>query len=217
MSPAPPAARSYAEDLAVVAAIRAGDEAAFLALVTANQGGFLRLARVWCGDAAVAEEVVQETWMTVLAELAQYEGRSSLKTFACGILHNLARARRRAEAHTVPMSALADEEEPAVDPGRFRPPGHRWEGHWATPPTPWPPTPESEVARQELRARLEAAIADLPPAQREVVILCDVEGLSGDEACAVLGISAANQRVLLHRARSRLRTALETLYNEGAL
>jgi RNA polymerase sigma-70 factor (ECF subfamily) len=155
--------------------------------------------------------------MTVLGELARYEGRSSLKTFLCGILHNLARARRRVEAQTIPMSALADEEETAVDPSRFSPPGHRWEGHWATPPTPWPASPEGEAARQELRSRLEAAIAELPPAQREVVILCDVEGLTGDEAAAVLGISPANQRVLLHRARSRLRSALETLYNEGAL
>jgi RNA polymerase sigma-70 factor (ECF subfamily) len=117
----------------------------------------------------------------------------------------------------VPMSALGDEDEPAVDPSRFSPPGHRWEGHWATPPTRWPESPEGSVARSELRTRLESAIGELPPAQRDVVVLCDVEGLSGEEACAVLGISAANQRVLLHRARSRLRALLETLYNEGAL
>jgi RNA polymerase sigma-70 factor (ECF subfamily) len=135
----------------------------------------------------------------------------------CGILHNVARSRRRAEAHTVPLSSLVEADEPAVDPSRFRPAGHRWEGHWQAPPTPWPASPESDAARKELRARLEQAIAGLPAAQRDVVILCDIEGLSGEEACAVLGISAANQRVLLHRARSRLRTALETLYNEGAL
>jgi len=217
MSPAAPAARSYAEDLAVVAAIKGGDEAAFIGLVTANQAGFLRLARLWCGDVAVAEEVVQETWMTALGQLETYEGRASLKTFLCGILHNLARSRRRVEARTVPMSALGDEDEPAVDPSRFSPPGHRWEGHWATPPTRWPESPEGSVARSELRTRLESAIGELPPAQRDVVVLCDVEGLSGEEACAVLGISAANQRVLLHRARSRLRALLETLYNEGAL
>jgi RNA polymerase sigma-70 factor (ECF subfamily) len=217
MSPATPAARSYTQDVAVAAAIKDGDEAAFLALVTAHQAGFLRLARLWCGDAAVAEEVVQETWVTALGELAGYQGRASLKTFLCAILHNLARGRRRVEARTVPMSALGDAEEPAVDPSRFSPPGHRWEGHWATPPAPWPESPEGSLARKELRGRLVQAIGELPPAQRDVVVLCDVEGLTGDEACAVLGISAANQRVLLHRARSRLRTALETLYNEGAL
>jgi RNA polymerase sigma-70 factor (ECF subfamily) len=165
----------------------------------------------------VAEEVVQETWVTALGQLARYQGRSSLKTFLCSILHNLARGRRRAEARTVPLSSLAPEDEPAVDPDRFSPAGHRWEGHWATPPTPWPRSPEDAVACQQLRARLEAAIAELPDAQRDVVLLCDVEGLSGDEACAVLAISGANQRVLLHRARAKLRAILESLYNEGAL
>jgi RNA polymerase sigma-70 factor (ECF subfamily) len=217
MSPAGPAANAHANDLAIAAAIRDGDDVAFVALVTANQSGLARLARLWCGDAGVAEEVVQETWVTALGELARYQGRSSLKTFLCGILHNLARGRRRAEARTVPLSSLAPADEPAVDPDRFRPAGHRWKGHWVTPPTPWPQSPEDAVASQELRTRLEAAIAELPAAQREVVILCDVEGLSGDEACAVLAISAANQRVLLHRARAKLRTRLESFYDGGVL
>lgn len=213
MSPAAPA-RSHAQDLAVVAAIRAGDEAAFLALVEANHAGFVRLARLWCGDAVNAEDVVQETWMAALGELERYEGRASLKTWLCAILHNLARGKRRVEARTVPMSALGDEDEPAVDPARFRAAGDRWEGHWATPPVPWP---EASLVRAELRVQLERAIASLPGLQRDVVVLCDIEGLSGEEAAEVLGTSEANQRVLLHRARAKLRTALEKLYNEGAL
>ncbi len=213
MLPAAPT-RSYAEDLAVAERIRGGDEAAFLALVRANHAGFVRLARMWCGDDAVAEEIVQETWMAALGQLERYEGRASLKTWLSAILHNLARSKRRAESHTVPMSALAGDDEPAVDPARFRPAGDRWEGHWATPPQPWP---EASLARAELRVHLERAIAALPAAQRDVVVLCDIEGLSGDEAAEVLGVSEANQRVLLHRARAKLRTALETLYNEGVL
>lgn len=216
MAPRAPALSSYANDAALVAAIRAGDESAFLSLVEAYHAGFVRLARLWCEDAALAEDTVQETWMTALQQLDRFAGRSSFKTWLCGILHNHARSRMRKERRTVPVSSLPSaEEEPAVDPARFSPAGHRWDGHWASPPKPWRHSPEQHLYSQELRVLLEAAINELPPAQREILVLCDVEGLTGEEACAILGVSENNQRVLLHRARSKMRAKLETLFDEG--
>jgi RNA polymerase sigma-70 factor (ECF subfamily) len=206
---------SYPNDEAIVAAIRGGDEAAFLALVEAHHAGFIRLARLWCSDAALAEDAVQETWVTALEQLDRFAGRSSLKTWLCGILHNHARSRLRKEQRTVPLSSAETGEEPAVDPERFRPLGHRWDGHWATPPTPWRLTPEQALYSRELGGILETAIAELPAAQREVLVLRDVEGLTGEEACAILGVSENNQRVLLHRARSKLRARLEQTFKEG--
>jgi RNA polymerase sigma-70 factor (ECF subfamily) len=213
MGPKAPALSSYSNDEGIVAAIRGGDEAAFLALVEAYHTGFVRLARLWCSDTALAEDVVQETWVTALEQLDRFAGRSTLKTWLCGILHNHARNRLRKEQRTVPLSVTEDE--PAVDRSRFSPHGHRWDGHWATPPTPWRLTPEQALYSRELGNILEAAIAELPAAQREVLVFRDVEGLTGEETCAVLGVSENNQRVLLHRARSKLRNRLELTLKEG--
>ena len=194
--------------------MRAGDEAAFVTIVTRYQASFLRLARTWVRDAGSAQEVVQKTWLVVVESLGKFERRSSLRTWMFGILLNVARSHGRSERRTIPMSALVAEElageTPAVDSGRFLPAGDRWEGHWSEAGAPAPfPSPDGELERAELRMLLARSIATLPVAQQQVVTLCDVEGLTGEEACNIMGISGTHQRVLLHRARSRLRGILE--------
>jgi RNA polymerase sigma-70 factor (ECF subfamily) len=197
--------------------LRAGDERAFEALVAAHHAALVRLALQYVGGAAVAEEVAQETWLAFLQSLDRFEGRASLKTWLFRILLNCARSRRRAEVRSVPFSAAwpteTDEPEPAaIERGRFLE-GGVWAGHWSAPPKGLSEDGERKLLGGELRARLQAAIDQLPAAQREVIVLRDIEGLSGDEVCELLDISEANQRVLLHRARARVRSALE-LYLE---
>jgi RNA polymerase sigma-70 factor (ECF subfamily) len=216
----PVAARSSEDDLRLLEALRSGDEAAFVSLLDGYQASLVRLAQVYVRNHAVAEEVVQETWMGVLRGLDGFEGRSSLKTWIFRILVNRAKTHATREARSIPFSSLsdpgADAAELAVDPDRFIPPGHRRSGHWAYPPRSWNKTPEELVLSQETHALIEKAVASLPLRQREVITLRDIEGWTSEEVCALLGITEANQRVLLHRARSKVRRALERHFDEGA-
>jgi len=172
----------------------------------------LRMALVHVGSRAVGEEVVQEAWLVVLRDLERYEGRSSLGTWVLGIVVNLARSRARAERRSTPISAAERGREPPLfGAGRFRTSDDPWPDHWAIGPTPWP-TPEQELLAGETRDVLLGAVAGLPPAQREVLVLRDLEGWSAEETCTALGMSDANQRVLLHRGRSRVRKAVEDYF-----
>jgi RNA polymerase sigma-70 factor (ECF subfamily) len=207
-----------ADERRLVAALRAGDEAAFGLLIDRHNSMLLRLARLYVGDPAVAEEVVQETWLGVLRGLDRFEGRSSLKTWICRILANRAKTRAEREGRSIPFSALweaRDEPDETVDADRFHPAGHPGAGHWATPPRDWEVMPEERLLSAETRQRVRAAIDALPANQRMVISLRDVEGWSAAEVCNALAISETNQRVLLHRARGRVRRTLERYLAEA--
>ena len=208
--PTRPARPESGEATALLAALRAGDERVFGALVSAHHAALVRLAVQYVGSAAAAEEVAQEAWLGFVQSLDRFEGRSSVKTWLFRILLNCARSRRRVEVKSVPLSAVIDPEQSAdgVDDARFQRDGI-WTEHWLAPPKPLSEDGERRLLGGELRGRLQAAVDALPPAQREVVLLRDIEGLASDEVCELLSVSEANQRVLLHRARTRLRAALE--------
>jgi RNA polymerase sigma-70 factor (ECF subfamily) len=197
------------EDAELVAALRRGDQAAFAELVDGWGPAMLRLARLHVPSHAVAEEVVQETWLAVLRGLPRFEGRSSLRTWVFSILVNLARTRGQRERRVLPFAALRDRfHEPAVAPERFQGRGGERPGWWAAPPGRWA-DPYERLETQAVHSALQAAIAALPPRQREVLVLRDVLGLDAEEACSVVGVSDGNHRVLLHRARAKVRSALE--------
>jgi len=194
------------DDTQLVAALRAGDRQAYEELVERYTPSLLRVAALFTPTRAVAEEVVQDTWLGVLRGIEGFEGRSSLKTWLFRILTNTAKTRGARERRTLPFSALAgaevDAAEPVVDADRFDP----QDGHWSQPPGQWP---EERLVAAETRDVIRAAIDGLPPAQRAVVSLRDVEGWSSEEVRDALGLTEVNQRVLLHRGRSKVRTALE--------
>ena len=207
-----------ADDLCLIEQLRNGNEAAFVALIDRYATAMLRLAMVYVRVWAVAEEVVQETWLAVLESLGRFEGRSSLKTWMFRILTNCAKTRAKREGRSIPFSSLADIDtdnaEHAVNPDRFLPADHQWSGHWISFPSNWQEMPEERLLSQETCARLEKAIEALPPSQREIIILRDIEGWTSVETCSFLEISEANQRVLLHRARSKVRNVLEKYFEE---
>ncbi len=202
-----------AEELALVAALRQGDERAFMRLVERYHMALIHMALAYVASRAVAEEVAQDTWVAVLQGIGRFEGRSSLKTWIFRILSNKAKTRGEREGRIVPFSALSasDDEgdEPAVAPERFQSGDDPYPGGWRTPPAGWDTIPEDHLLGRETREMVERAIALLPPNQRTVITLRDVEGWSAEEVRDLLSISDANQRVLLHRARSKVRAALE--------
>jgi RNA polymerase sigma-70 factor (ECF subfamily) len=205
------------EDLQLVLALRAGNEVAFMMLVERYGPAMLRLARMYVPTRAIAEDVVQEAWLGVLKGLDGFQGRSSLRTWIFRILVNTAKTRGQRESRSIPFSSLwaADPEfEPAVEPERFRPAGDQWPNNWLDKPTSWEGVPEDHLLSQETLDRIEESIDLLPPNQREVIRLRDVLGWSSEEVCDALDISATNQRVLLHRARSKVRAALERYFQE---
>jgi RNA polymerase sigma-70 factor (ECF subfamily) len=207
---------AYDEDVRLAAALRRGDADAFAALVDRLSPAMIRVALAHVPSRAAAEEAVQETWIAVMRGIDRFEGRASLKTWIFRILTNVAMRSGARERRSVPFSALAEAEstdEPSVDPGRFLPADHHiFPGHWAVMPTRWP-TPDEGVLAGETRAIIAAAIAALPAGQRAVISLRDVEGWSSEEVSEALEISAGNQRVLLHRARNRVREAIEEYYD----
>jgi RNA polymerase sigma-70 factor (ECF subfamily) len=188
-------------DVELLTRLRDGDEAAFVTLVGRYQGSLLRVARTFVPNDAVAEEVVQDTWMGVVRGIDRFEGRSTFKTWLFRILVNRARTSGVREHRSVPL----DPTEPAVSPDRFD-----GNGAWAEPVTPWEDDVEDRLVAASWGPALRDAIDGLPDRQRDVVLLRDVEGLSSADVCEVLGLTEGNQRVLLHRGRSRLRGALES-------
>jgi len=211
--------REAVNDMHLLQMLREGNDAAFVVLIDCYHTSMLRLAQAYVPTKAVAEEVVQEAWLGVLQGLHRFEGRSSLKTWIFHILTNCAKTRALREGRSIALSSMPDYEtqfhEPAVDPERFIPPDDpQGKGRWATYPQSWDHIPEARLLSQETRAYIERAIEALPPSQRAVITLRDIEGWTSEEVCRLLEISQANQRVLLHRARSKVRRALEQYLGE---
>jgi RNA polymerase sigma-70 factor (ECF subfamily) len=208
------AAMTEAAERELLARLRAGDEAAFMALVEEYGPLMLRIALMHVSSRAVAEEVVQEAWLGVLNGLDRFEGRSSLKTWVLRILANRARTRGEREHRSVPFSSLAAADdgdgEPAVDPDRFFGADHpQYSGGWSSPPHSWSAIPEERLLARETLDQVRAAIARLPVRQQEVILLRDVEGWDAGEVAGALDLSPGNERVLLHRARLKVRAELE--------
>ena len=198
----------------MVARLRAGDGLAFRELVNRHQTSLVRLAATFVPSTAVAEEVVQETWMAVIKGIDAFELRSSLKTWISRIVVNIARTRGVRERRSVPMSTLTGDDGPSVDSSRFSgPPGH---GMWSEPPVHWSDLPGATAVSRETIALVIETVQKLPGQQRSVVMLRDVEDWSSADVCAVLGLSEVNQRVLLHRGRSAVRAALEAHFGASA-
>jgi RNA polymerase sigma-70 factor, ECF subfamily len=206
---------TLSSETALLAALRCGDEDAFSALVDAYGAAMHRVALAFVRSSAVADEVVQEAWLGALRSLDRFEGRSALKTWLFRIVANIARTHAVREARTLPFSSLepdreaGSEHEPALPTDRFQGPEEQHPGRWVSFPTPWSTQPDSALLSSETRKLIADTIKDLPDGQRIVITLRDVEGWDSAEVCSVLELSETNQRVLLHRARSKVRAALE--------
>lgn len=204
-------ALAASEEADLVARLRGGDERAFETLVDRHYATMLAVARGYVRTRAIAEEVVQEAWLGVLNGIDRFEGRSSLRTWIMRIVVNIAISRGEREARSVPFSTLASEEsdEPAVDPERFRGQKDGFPGHWRAYPGNWASLPDDALLGRETLGVVMSAIEELPEAQRVVITMRDVAGCTPEEVCGALDVSDGNQRVLLHRARSHVRGALE--------
>lgn len=214
-----PRERAPEDDPAFLARLRSGDEEAYLDLVTRHRAPMVRAAMLHCPRRDAAEEVVQETWLAVFRGIGAFEGRSTLRTWIYSILLNRARTRGVREARQVALTDLeppAGADESGLEPGAFQGDDGPYPGHWARLPRDWRESPrwcgdapDRGLLAGELRERIDAAIAALPPLQRTVVTLRDVEGMSSEDARNVLGLSETNLRVILHRGRARVRRAIE--------
>ena len=214
-------AGTYADDDSLVAALRRGDEQAFEWMLGTYDSSLRRVARNYVPSDAIADEVVQDTWMGLIRGIDNFEQRSSLKTWLYRILLNIARTKGAREHRTIPFSSAAgalSDDDATFDPERFRPasPTEQYPGGWISFPYAWETQPETTLDATETAGIVGAAIAQLPPAQREVLTLRDIEGWTAVEICRTLDLTATNQRVLLHRARAKVRRALE-LYFESVL
>jgi RNA polymerase sigma-70 factor (ECF subfamily) len=198
------------DETALITALRARDEAAFADLVDLHAPSMLRIARGYVSSTAIAEEVVQETWLALLTGIDSFEGRSSLRTWLFKVMTNIAKRRGIRERRDADV-AVAAFTGGTVDPARFRAAGQEWSGHWreAQEPSPFPATPEGSVLGSELTSVAQQALEGLPERQRVVVTLRDMLGFDSAEVCELLDVSVANQRVLLHRGRAAVRNQLE--------
>ena len=199
------------DERALLKRLRAGDEQAFDALVARHDGAMRRVARTLVRTSSAADDVVQETWLGVIRGLDAFEGRSSLRTWIFSILVNRARTRAAHDARSVPFSAIEDEARPAVEPAAFSA-----DGRWTSAPPRLDYDPETQLLSAELRKRLLDVVEELPPAQRAVITMRDLLGMPAEDVCALLDVSDGNQRVLLHRARSRVRRALRPITEASA-
>ena len=209
--------RATPEDQALVSRLREGDEAAFMDLVERLGPSMLRVARMYVSSVAVAEEVVQEAWVGVLQGIDRFEGRSSLRTWIFRIVVNVAKTRGQREGRSVAFSALAgdDLDQPSWDPSIFFGPDAESAGGWSTLPFDWRGLPEERVSGREILQVIGRALDGLPPLQAEVLRLRDVAGWTSEEVRNALDLSETNQRVLLHRARAKVRGALEAYFSSG--
>jgi len=207
---------AWAREDALLTQLRAGDQRAFESLVATHHSSMLTVALSYVRRRDVAEEVVQETWVGVLRAIGRFESRASLKTWIFRILVNTAMTRGGREARSIPFSSLEPEHEPAasVDPERFHPPDDVFAGHWRAAPRDWGWRPEDVLGSRETLAVVKGAIAELPALQGRVITMRDVVGFTADEVCDALELSRGHQRVLLHRARSRVRAALEAHFDD---
>lgn len=203
-------------DARTVLRLRDGDETVFASITTSWSPSMLRVAGLYVRTAQSAEDVVQETWLAVLDGLDGFEGRSSLRTWVLRILVNKARTCGVREQRTVPTAEFDEQNAgPMVSPGRFAGPQSRWAGHRWVFPERWSPTPEEELLAGELRRLMRRTLESLPERQRDVLRLRDACGCSADETCWMLELSAVNQRVLLHRARARMRASVEEYFRSA--
>jgi RNA polymerase sigma-70 factor (ECF subfamily) len=209
----PHTARPAPGDDPLTSRLLAGDEAAFAEVVDAWSGGMRRLAAAYVGP-AWADDVVQDAWLAVIEHLASFQGRSSLRHWVYRIVVNTAKRRAARDSRIVPVEDPTGEAGPAVEPSRFRGRAGPFPGHWQELPAPWP-TPEEATDAAEVRRAVAEAVRRLPPRQAAMVTLRDIDGYGPDEAAELMGVSAANQRVLLHRGRAGVRAALEEYLTSG--
>ncbi len=200
-------------EIALVRALQAGDEATFERVVAEHTPAMLRVAGAYRVGQAAAEDIVQEAWLRALRALDRFEGRSSFRTWLFAILGNCARDRVEVDGRSISVGGLDDE--PAVEPGRFFGGEHpRWAGMWTTLVDSWDSVPDEQLLAGEARERFRQAVDELPERYAIVFVLRDLEGWTSDEVCVLLDLTPANQRVLLHRARNRIRAALEAYFGE---